>query len=376
MKIIEDPIFQQLIKDRGLKTATIKSYQYALSKYCKLVGHTPTSLIEEAEDEEDRNLRLRRRKITQYFHDFQNYLEGNDHSYESIDKQISIIRTFYYHYDIKLPKKPKLVNETQSELKIPSTSEIKFALKNSNPCFEAIIVLMSSSAMGRSEIINLTIQDLVDSVSKYQQITLKDLQSIGEIRKELVANVEGPLTWKVRRVKTDFRYVTFSTNESLEYILLYLESKKPVESVDDQLFMNKWGNPLTFKTFSQYFRDLNIRCGFGIQGRSIYFRSHNLRKWFANQLENTSLGYMNTRRLMGHQVYDQTSRRYFKSNEDVLYDLYFENMAAVSIFSNVKVFNHTDDNIKQILEDNQRMEEDIMVLKRLVGMRKRKENEV
>jgi hypothetical protein len=90
------------------------------------------------------------------------------------------------------------------------------------------------------------------------------------MRKELFKDVEGPLTWIIRRVKTSFDYVTFSTPESLEYILLYLESKKPVQSFDDQLFMNKLGNPLTYKTFSQYFRDLNIRCGFGIQGRSIY----------------------------------------------------------------------------------------------------------
>lgn len=177
------------------------------------------------------------------------------------------------------------------------------------------------------------------------------------MRKELFKDVEGPLTWIIRRVKTSFDYVTFSTPESLEYILLYLESKKPVQSFDDQLFMNKWGNPLTYKTFSQYFRDLNIRCGFGIQGRSIYFRSHNLRKWFAQQLENTTLGYMNTRRLMGHQVYDQTSRRYFKTNEEVLYNLYLDNMNVVSIFSNLQVFNHTSEEVKGLQEELKRRDE-------------------
>ena len=41
MNVVDDPIFQQLIQDRGLKTATIKSYPYALSKFCKITNHTP-----------------------------------------------------------------------------------------------------------------------------------------------------------------------------------------------------------------------------------------------------------------------------------------------------------------------------------------------
>ena len=76
MNVVDDPIFQQLIQDRGLKTATIKSYPYALSKFCKITNHTPPNLIEEAEDEEDQNIRLRRRKITQYFHAFLKYLQN------------------------------------------------------------------------------------------------------------------------------------------------------------------------------------------------------------------------------------------------------------------------------------------------------------
>jgi len=363
MDVTQDPIFQEVIKDRGLKPPTIQLYTYAFTKYCKTTGLTPTQLIEEAEDEEDNNIRLRRRKITQYFHDFQKYLEGLDHTPETVSKQISIIRTFYFHYDIKLPKKPKLQTDPNTSLLIPTLPEIKLALKNCNPCFEAIIVLMCSSAMGRSEIISLTLEDMAKAVSKYYKITLNTLHSIGEHRQEILDSIKGPLTWKIRRVKTDYPYVTFSTKESLEYILLYLESTTPPLSLGEQLFKNKWGRPLAPNVFSQYFRDLNNRCGFGMQGRSIYFRSHNLRKWFARQLENTTLGYMNTRRLMGHQVYDQTSRRYFQTNEQAMFDLYFENMGHVSIYSNLQVFNHTDEDVKELKDDLERV-------KRLLRMKK------
>lgn len=101
------------------------------------------------------------------------------------------------------------------------------------------------------------------------------------------------------------------------------------------------------------------------------FRSHNLRKWFAQQLENTTLGYMNTRRLMGHQVYDQTSRRYFKTNEEVLYNLYLDNMNVVSIFSNLQVFNHTSEEVKELQEElKRRGERDLARDEELRQMRK------
>jgi hypothetical protein len=80
---------------------------------------------------------------------------------------------------------------------------------------------------------------------------------------------------------------------------------------------------------------------------------------------------MNTRRLMGHQVYDQTSRRYFKTNEEVLYNLYLDNMNVVSIFSNLQVFNHTSEEVKELQEElKRRGERDLARDEELRQMRK------
>jgi integrase len=206
---------------------------------------------------------------------------------------------------------------------------------------------MASSAMGRSEISNLTIEDFLNSISKYHKFTVNDLSNIGEIRYKLEDKDIGPLTWKVQRVKTGLNYTTFSTPESLDYILRYLESKPAPKSSDTKLFLNKWNLPFRGKTFNQYFRDLNKRCGWGKEGKLIFFRSHNLRKWFARQLENTSLGYLNTRRLMGHAVMDDTSRRYFKVDENYLYNEYYLNMDYVSIFSRETVHKPSQEKIQE-----------------------------
>jgi integrase len=289
-------------------------------------------MIEEAEDDEDNNLRLRRRRITKHLSTFHLFLEEKEYSPESVAKHLTFIRTFYSHHDIKLPKKPKIRKDTAVK-KLPELDHIKLAVGRSNLCFQSIIVLMASSAMGRSEISNLTIQDFLNSLSKYAKFTLNDLTDIGKIRYKLEDKQVGPLIWKIQRVKTGLNYTTFSTPESLEYILRYLESKPAPESIDTNLFLNQWNLPFRYKTFNQYFRDLNTRCGWGKEGKQIFFRSHNLRKWFARQLENTSLGYLNTRRLMGHAVMDDTGKRYFKVDDNYLYNEYFLNMDNVSIFS-------------------------------------------
>lgn len=346
MDVKEDPLLQEFIKNRGLKKSTIMSYCYSLRLYQKTTNLTPTILIEEAEDEEEQNIRKRRRKITKYLNKFLTDLEDSDYTVESINKHLINIRSFYRYYDIELPYKPKLKKDV--ELKnIPSLDDIRTAISKSNQCFQAIIILMCCSAMGKSEITSLTIQDLLDSVSKYAKLNINDLMNIGETREKLKEKQVGPLTWEIRRIKTDFDYVTFSTPESLDYILRYLASKPAPETNDTRLFLNTKNQPFIGKAFNQYFRDLNSRCGWGKEGKMIYFRSHNLRKWFANQLENSSLGYMNTRKLMGHKVHDDTARRYFGNDYDYLYDLYYENISLVSIYDRPEVHNTTPEKIKE-----------------------------
>jgi integrase len=332
MDIATDPLLQEFFQNRGQKTSTRESYLFTFRLYYEATGLTPTLMIDEAEDDEDANLRLRRRRITKHLSNFHQFLENKNYTSESVAKHLTFIRTFYRHFDIKLPNKPKIQKDTTVK-KLPELDDIKLAVGRSNLCFQSIIVLMSSSAMGRSEISNLTIQDFLNSISKYAKLSLNDMTDVGEIRYKLTDKQVGPLIWKIQRIKTGLNYTTFSTPESLDYILRYLESKPAPETTDTKLFLNQWKLPFKHKTFNQYFRDLNTRCGWGKQGKQIFFRSHNLRKWFARQLENTSLGYLNTRRLMGHVVMDDTSRRYFKVDEDYLYNEYYANMDNVSIFS-------------------------------------------
>jgi len=96
-------------------------------------------------------------------------------------------------------------------------------------------------------------------------------------------------------------YTIFSTPESLEFILKYLDAQPPKEYDDDTyLFRNiRTNDYLIRNAFNEYFEKLDRRCNFpSKQGELIFFRPHNLRRWFGNQLKRTDLGYTDTRHLM------------------------------------------------------------------------------
>jgi integrase len=374
MDISSDPLLQEFFESRKQKPKTVERYLYVFNLFYESTGHTPTSMIEEAEDDEDNNVRLRRRKINQHLKDFKEDQEKQEFSYDSITSNTSYIRAFYKHYGIVLPARPKL-DKPDEKVNLPQLEDIQLAVSQSNPCFQAIIILMCSSGMGLSEIINLTIQDFLDAFNEKNdpKIDINDLPHIGEMVQIDDEKQIKPLVWQIKRVKTSKSYFTFSSCESYQYILRYFRSKPKVEDPDRPLFLNQSRRKMRPHGFNQYFRDLNKRCGWGKSGRQIFFRSHNLRKWFANQLENTSLGFINTERLLAHSILGDTASRYFKPDLNKMYKLYYDNMDMVTVMGKVDIHDTTDERLLAMEEENRKMKEDLEHFKKIIMDKEKQE---
>lgn len=375
MDLASDQLLQEYFETRKQKPKTVERYLYVFNLFYESTGHNPTSMIEEAEDEEDKNIRLRRRKINKHLKNFKEYQENQGFSYDSITSNTSYIRAFYKHYGIVLPKRPKL-DKPDEKVNLPELKDIQLAVSQSNPCFQAIIILMCSSGMGLSEVINLTIQDFLDAVNEKNtpKTTIDDLPYMGESINTDEEKQIKPLVWKIKRVKTSKSYFTFSSSESYEYILRYFRSKPKAEDPERPLFINQSRRKIRPHGFNQYFRDLNKRCGWGKSGRLIFFRSHNLRKWFANQLENTSLGYINTERLLAHAILGDTASRYFKPDLKKMYKLYYDNMDMVTVMGKVDIHDTTDERLKAMEEENRKMKEDLEHFKKMLHDKEKQEN--
>lgn len=356
---MKDPLLEFFYEEREQSKATRKGYAYHFLNYYKATGLTPSKAIEEADEDEKLGLKLSRRRIRKRQIEYRDYLKKRNASILSIKQGLTMIRSFYSANDVILPKPPviKPVQNDQAETtnELPGLEEIKKALMKAKPQYQSIIILMASSGMGRAEIMSLTIQNLLEalnSLDKKIKYTVEDLQDIPLLREKLPKTI-GPLQWTVQRVKMRHTgrgpYITFSTPESLDYLLRYMEMVRPQpEDIDEKIYLNREGNPITDHGFDDYFRSLNQRAGWGLNGKQAYFRSHSLRKWFANQLENTTLGYNNTNRLLGHEPLNKTDASYFKPNPEVMKSLYYDNMDAVTIYSKLEVHDKTNERVVEL----------------------------
>jgi len=148
--------------------------------YCEYLDKTPTKLIEEAELEEDQQVRMKNRKIKRYILKYINYLKDECNTPATIPNKIGLAKTFYSEFDIEIPR-IRLEHPQQQHLTtddIPSMKHIRQVLLHSNFKYQAITLLMLSSGMGSGETRSLKIKDFLDATG----IILNDLSNIEKIK--------------------------------------------------------------------------------------------------------------------------------------------------------------------------------------------------
>lgn len=357
-------------RKRHLEPSTKKLYLCAFQAYHQVTGLTPTQAFIEADDEEEQGIRLNRRKIIDHLDNFEEYLEDN-YKERTLKIYLTIIKSFYRFNRIQVPetiRRPPNPTPEQSLEQLPNLNDIKTAIKFSDIKYQTLIILLASSGMRQGDARTLTLKHLTNSLKDYAKIRVNDLVDIEEVRYKLPETI-GPIRWDKWMQKKRRYYTTYSTPESLEYILKYLEAHPPKEYADDTyLFRSSRTNGfLTRNAFNEYFEKLDRRCQFpSRKGELIFFRPHNLRRWFGNQLKKTELGYTDTRHLMGHLIRDPTGRAYLKPDFEHLRTLYYNNMNEVTIFGRVEVHNITDKRVNELTKESEKKDEKIATLEKKI----------
>ncbi|WP_048190710.1 site-specific integrase [Methanobacterium sp. SMA-27] len=334
--IKNDPDFVDFCKRRNLKYGTIVRYIHSLHLYTELIGMTLSELIEEAEEEEDSGMRLRRRKIRKYLQEFRQYLEDQKFKHSYIKTTTSCIRAYYAEYDILLPKTIRTnARSDRNEIlyeDLPSMKDLKNLLEYANPTFKAIMLLGVSSGMGRAEICSLTFEHFFDAygLDPYPK-TLDELINRIDQMDDIV-----PL-WHIIRIKTDHKYFTFSSPEATNAIMNYLKDlnrkcKRYEErnrkaqltlTPETSIFLNRHLEGVSPTLMSLTIKRLNNKAGFSNQNDSRYIRPHILRKIFASTLEKNKMPHLMIRWIMGHNL-DKTTSAYFKADPQAVKEEYLE----------------------------------------------------
>ena len=306
-------IIDQLEKVLGFTDNTKKSYRNTLTLYSSFHSMSLESLLEEAEDEEDARIRMRKRKINDRIYDFKEDVIAKEYSASTVKLMIGHIKTFYRAFDIEVPKiKVNVVAPAESIDDTVTKDMIVEALKNtSNIKHKALITFLASSGFDSDTAMKLTVADFLDACNmEYQGMETYD---------EIVERDIIPC-FHTRRGKTHYDYFTFCSPEATHYIARML--KKTDALPDDLLF------PLGKSAVRKVFSRLNDKCAFGYTstGTRRKFHSHSLRRFFASQLAGTQVNGMMIDSLiiewmLGHKI-PSVQEAYYKKNPDMLKDVY------------------------------------------------------
>lgn len=330
----DDEILKELQDTRGLNKTTLKYYKIDLKIYTDLHKMNLNQLLDEAEEEEEKMVRMRKRKIKKRLLQFLNHLTQENYKPSSIKVMMGHITGFYRTFEIETPKikLPKIENhETIND--IPTKDHIREAIQTRNLKHRAIILFMSSSGTGTYETTKLTVQDFINATWDYHK-TDNILEALKILKKK---NGIIP-TFHLTRIKTNFQYFTFCSPEASEAIINYLISWDDIKP-DDLLFkISKDG-------LGSLFKRINDKYQWGSKGTRRFFHAHSLRKFFATQLTKARIDHLIIEWMLGHSI-PPTTAAYYKSDPKELRFQYLQVVDKLSI-SKVEVHDiKSDDYLK------------------------------
>lgn len=329
---------RQYAFDRGLKSETERKLRLVLNHYSEFHEITIQELLAEADHEEETIPRWKNRTLKNRLISYMNYCK-TQMMLSSAKSYVGYIKGFYLHHEIEIGKLPKW-NPKNAKLPEPITSKqmltkeiIREALKIATPVMRCIILTEASSGMTRSDIINLTIGQFLDSTYPYHHSN--NVQEAVNIMLEL--DIDMIPAFHLRRRKNNKYFITFISPEATIEICKYLKLRdkrnhkyhRPLLRKVDKLFKIHPSN------YIDKFTEMNNQLNRGKAGTFGQFRGHNLRKFHATMLEKYGMSRYLVNVLQGksNSAVDDV---YFIEDEDTLREEYIKALEGILIYTDVK----------------------------------------
>lgn len=339
----QEDIVAQFFVERNSKESTIKNYEMAFKYYTKFNNLSMSELLDEADEEEEKGIRWKRCSLKKRLIDFRTYIYS-EVAVSTAKLYFNCIRTFYRHFEIEMQSLPYMKSQKGNNIKhddIPTKEEIRKAYGFASPLLKAVILFISSSGCGRTETLNLTIEDFMKATNEFSE----NEDILGRCLE--LEDVEDAIPiWEVHRQKTDKDYFTFCSPEATQEICKYLLSRKDELNTQKKLFK------IEKKYLNRKFREINELLGGESSGAWTKFRPHMLRKFNASALINAETPFTidEVDAIQGRSK-DMTHRTYFLEDPAKLREKYKVCLSAVTILSDVTAFEYQNmKNQKEELE--------------------------
>ena len=322
--------FEEFCEERNIKEETIRQYKGTLNKYSQYYDMSIDDLIDEAIDEENEGIDKRRRSIKTRLLQFRTYLvtEANLKP-RTIQKHMSNLYAFYHHFDIELPKLPKIKFDEEEMVQttyfdLPTREQIGMAVELAGIRVGSLILFMASSGTGRTECANMTIGDFINACTGFYTA-----ETLPEIIEELANSIEPIVpTFYLWRQKTSKKYYTFCTPETTNAIVEWLQLRLKINEEDEtELSMEDSLWDLSQRQITYHISNINDELGFGFKGSYRFLRPHSIRKFNAS---NIGLSEDKIDLLQGRSR-DKIHETYIKTNPEELKQIYMNVMDNVTI---------------------------------------------
>lgn len=359
MELLDDLVEIWFLK-KDIRKGTQKSYNIALKQYCEYTSKSPSELIEEAEDEESKGIKLSRRKIQNYMLGYRKMLEESGKAPKTINLYLSSVRSFYDTFDIILPKiklKRGDICLEDNYGKLLTKEDILKLANTAAPRERALIYLMALSGMAQNEARNITISKFLESASEAIGAKLDNFYDLFDHENEILEEI---LTLSIIRQKVNYRYITFIPPEAIREIINYIKErcygrneKIRIQNSNEPLFVNNQGEKMSSDLIVTNFRRIGLKIGLYKKPKAYsYWRSHALRKYFISTIVNELGDKVLADFLAGHKI-DDTTRAYWYMDPEKLKKRYMKALQFLSL-DNIKVKDFESSEFRKL---NQSLEE-------------------
>lgn len=299
---------------------------------------TLDELIEEAEQEEEDNVRLARRKIRKRLIRFRKYMiDDLNYSAWTIKTNMICVKAYYRYYGIEIPDiqnipLPPSPNDSIEFEDLPKKEAFRAAIESTKLLkHKALFLFAFCTGSARNELANFTFKQFLDGVNPYCNNMARTPEDIinyldGKCEEEVIIPI-----FRMVRGKTQYHYHTVITPECLQFMINYMKAEALYLRDEDPFFqLSPWGVSTAFKL-------INEKFNWGKRGTRGYFSTHRIRAAHASLIEEKDFAnYIEGRKP------DPIMQAYFKRDPNRVKEKYKEHMYKFTIYAHYDVMINSD----------------------------------
>lgn len=287
-------LIRKWFSQRSLAKSTQETYLIYMKQFLKYHNTTLYELYKKAYYEQEHNIPDTIRNLTNLILDYKYYLDNSEYSDSTKYLKLKVIVSFCRAYKLEIPevRQKRAICEAKNYER-PITKEELLLMLNTSPLREqAFLSLQATTGMGSKEVRTLTVWDVLQSINKECSTHYDTIREVLQNKDKILKH--KCFEFNIVREKVNYRYITFTTNEGMRYLLRYIEYRytycrgklRLSDDVDEPIFITNKGEPMEQKAVTAMYRVMGERVGFKTKPHQYRFwRSHNIRKYFYNIVE-------------------------------------------------------------------------------------------